>query len=149
VRARLRRLPIAVLVGGLWAALDPNGRWIAGVFGAIVVVLLPDVHPWVMAHLKRPGEVPASLRHPGGSWLPGTAKRLDGGIRWRATVDVEPSEVLVMADRFRFGGYTRDEGAAGLDVLQLLGGGGGQLDLAVPPDHAQRMASAFRLASSS
>lgn len=141
----VRRLPVAVLVGGLWAVLDPSGPWIAGVLGGLVVLVLPELHPWVVAHLRRPGEVPASLRRPGGGWVPGTVKRLDDGIRWRADGDVEPREVRFTADRFTFGGYRRDDAVGGRDVLQLDTAGGGRLDLAVPPDHAQSLAAAFRI----
>ncbi|MCU1375173.1 MAG: hypothetical protein JWO68_2459, partial [Actinomycetia bacterium] len=99
MRKRLRRLPVAVVVGLLWAVLDPNGRWYAAVLGGLVVVVLPEAQPWVVARLHRPGEVPAALRHPGGGWLAGTVKALDnGGLRWRANGDVEPREVRFTYD---------------------------------------------------
>jgi hypothetical protein len=147
VRSRLRRLPIAVAVGVLWALLDPSGRGVAGVLGGVAVLVVPEVQPWLVARLRRPGEVPALLMHPGGRWLPGTVKRLDDGVRWRAVDDgTEPREVRLTADQFTFGGYRRDAAVAGNEVLQLHTVGGGQLDLAVPPDRAQALAAAFRIA---
>ncbi|MCU1379808.1 MAG: hypothetical protein JWN29_2791 [Acidimicrobiales bacterium] len=147
MNARLRRLPIGVAVGGLWAVLDPNGRWYAAVLGGVVVLVLPEVQPWVLARLQRPGEVPASLRHPGEEWVAGTVKVLDdGGLRWRATVDAERSVVRITTDRFTFGGYLRDEPVAGREVLELRAASG-QLELAVPPEQAERLAAVFRIAT--
>jgi hypothetical protein len=147
VRKWLRRLPVAVVVGGLWAVFDPNGRWYAAVLGGLVVLVLPEVQPWVLARVRRPGEVAASLRHPGGGWLPGTVKALEhGGLRWRATVEVEPSEVRFTPERFTFGGYLRDESVPGREVLELRATSG-QLELAVAPEQAERLAAAFRIAT--
>lgn len=148
MRTRLRRLPVAIAIGGLWALLDPNGRWLAGVLGAVVVLFVPEVQPWLVAHLRRPGEVPGALRHPVGGWVAGTVKKLDDGIRWRADdEDVEPREVHITSDRFTFGGYSRDEAQPGREVLALHTAGGGQLDLAVAADQGARLAAGFRLAS--
>jgi len=147
VKTRLRRLPVAVLVGGLWAVLDPNGRWFAGVLGGLVVLFIPEVQPWLVAHLKRPGELPCLYRRPTGAWSPGTLKVLDEGVRWRATDDeVEPRELVLTADRFAFGGFTGERPTAELEVLELRTADGGVIELAVPADRSDRVSSRFRIA---
>ena len=136
-----------MLVGGLWAALDPNGRWFAGVLGGSVVLFIPEVQSWVMAHLKRPGELTCLYRRPTGAWSPGTLKLLDEGVRWRADDDdVEPRELVLTADRFAFAGFTGERPKPELEALELRTADGGIIELAVPVDRSDQVSSRFRIA---
>jgi hypothetical protein len=143
---RLRRVPVAVAVGALFALLDPNGRWLAAVFGALVVLFLPEVQPWLVAHLRRPGELTCWYRRLAGTWSTGTVKLLDAGVRWRADEDdVEPRELVLTADRFAFAGFT-GERPGGLEAIELRTETGGTIELALPGDRADRVTARFRIA---
>jgi hypothetical protein len=138
---------VAIAVGALWAVLDPNGPWIAAVLGALVVLFIPDVQPWVVARLRRPGELTCLYRRPTGAWSPGTLKLLEAGVRWRADDDdVEPRELVLLADRFGFGGFTGERPKAELEALELRTAEGGIIELAVPVDRSDQVSSRFRIA---
>jgi hypothetical protein len=138
-------VPVAVLVGLLFAVLDPDGRWLAAGFGAAVVLFLPEVQPWVVAHLRRPGELTCWYRRPAGTWATGTAKLLDDGVRWRADDDGEPRELVLKADQFTFAGFT-GERHGGLESFELRTADGGIVELAMAGDRADRVTSRFRIA---
>jgi hypothetical protein len=145
MKRRLRRVPVAVVVGGLFALLDPDGRWLAGGLGALVVLFLPEVQPWVVAHLRRPGELTCWYRRPTGTWATGTAKPLEDGVRWQADDDGEPRELVLQAGQFAFAGFT-GERHGGLEAFELRTADGGIVELAMAGEHADRVTSRFRIA---
>ena len=127
--------------------LDPNGPWIAAGLGAVVVLFIPEVQPWVVAHLRRPGELTCLYRRPTGGWSPGTLKLLEQGVRWRADDDdVEPRELVLTAERFGFAGFTGERPTADLEALELRTSDGGVIELAVPVDRSDQVSSRFRIA---